>query len=308
MDIDAAIDIDAAMDVDTALLLWTPHEVRPSTMHLMKTLCGIAMETPLSKPTAANLKATQPAQDSRLLCLSPELRNIIYEEVLVEAENIEIPKNGKLIRPSFLKVCQQIAEEASTIFYALNSFTSTHNSLERLPLWFARLPMRLRRSIKAINLCYETDTEVKTVAHELQSHNILEDASTLGSLCANLTHRMMSADKMCLNAVVQISLLGLDLNAFHLPLLPPDSKPALHRSQVDSTVFNRKLAEDLVCIHERAWIRSADENISFHRSSMSAQCARQCREEIRWLRKMAADTKDEKIMARLPEIISIIQG
>ncbi|RMY08442.1 hypothetical protein D0868_04800 [Hortaea werneckii] len=301
------MDIDAAMDVDTALLLWTPHEVGPSIMHLMKTLCGIAMETPLSKPTAANLKAIQPAQDSRLLCLSPELRNIIYEEVLVEAENIEIPKNGKLIRPPILKVCQQIAEEASTIFYALNTSTPTLNNLERLPLWFARFPMKLRRSIKAISLRYETDTEFKTVAHELHSHNIL-DGATVGILCTNVTDRVWSARERCLNAAIQMSLLALDLNAFHLPPLPPDSEPAPHRSPMDFTVFNRKMAEGLVCINERAWIRSADENLRFHRSSMSAQCARQCREEIKWLRKMAADTKDEKIMARLPEIISIIQG
>ncbi|RMY19831.1 hypothetical protein D0867_04446, partial [Hortaea werneckii] len=189
-------------------------------MHLMKTLCGIAMETPLGKSTARNTKAIQPAQGSGLFSLSPELRNNIYEEVLVDAKNIEIPKDGKLIRPPLLKTCRQIAEEASTIFYGLNTFKSTHNRLEGLPLWFARLPMKLRRSINVIDLCYETETEMNNLAHEHKTESALGYGPSEQIFSDYAEERMMSANKKFLNAALQMALMGLDLNAFRLPPQP----------------------------------------------------------------------------------------
>ncbi|KAI6856964.1 hypothetical protein KC338_g8246 [Hortaea werneckii] len=271
-------------------------------MYLMKTLCGIAMETPLGKPKTRSTKAIQPAQGSGLLSLSPEMRNIIYEDVLVDAENIEIPKDGKLIRPPLLKICRQIAEEASTIFYGLNTFTSTHNKLEGLPLWYARLPMKLRRSINAIDLYYETETEMSNLANEHQTVTALGYGPSEGE------KRMISANKKFLNVALQTALLGLDLNAFRLPPQPLTSDSARGPSQTGWEVITRKMQEKRVWLRGKSWIAHANLNISRYSDVSDSKRCQQHREDEEWLRKMAADTKMENVMARTPEIINIIQG
>ncbi|GAB1737075.1 hypothetical protein NU219Hw_g759t1 [Hortaea werneckii] len=224
------------------------------------------------------MTAIQETQDSRLLSLSPELRNIIYEEVLVATNNINIPKDGKLVRPPLLKVCRQVAEEASTIFYGLNRFKSTNNRLEDLPLWFARLPLKLRRSINAIDLCYETDTDVNIVAHELHAERPLGYRRSDQTPIDIAERRFMSANKKFLDTAFQMALLGLDLNAFRLLPQPPISDSGCDPFQTDLATFTRKTIED---IH---------------------------RKDEEWLRELAMYTKDENIMVRSREIVSIIQG
>ncbi|KAI6834303.1 hypothetical protein KC340_g12937 [Hortaea werneckii] len=300
------MDIDTALDIDIALLSWIPREVEASTMHLMETLCGIAMETPLGKPAARNTKAIQPAQGSGLFSLSPELRNNIYEEVLVDAENIEIPKDGKLIRPPLLKICRQIAEEASTIFYGLNTFKSTHYRLEGLPLWFARLPMKLRRSINVIDLWYETEAEMNNLAHEHHTETALGDGPPEQIFSAE--ERIMSANKKFLTAALQMALLGLDLNIFRLPPQPLVSDSARDPSQTDLAVLIRKAQEELVSLRGLSWTGGANLNILRYSGVSDSRRFQQHREDEEWLRKMAADTNMENVMARMPAIISIIQG
>ncbi|KAI6805464.1 hypothetical protein KC332_g9869 [Hortaea werneckii] len=254
-------------------------------MHLMKILCGIAMEGPAGKPTIGNTRAIQPDQDGRLLYLSPELRNIIYEEVLVDPENIEIPKD----------------EEAGTIFYGLNTFTSTHNRLEDLPLWLARLPLKLRRSVKVIELRYEIDAEVRIMTRDFAAEAPLEYDIIKCKTYENAESRGVSARENFQSAVVHMLLLGLDLNAFRLPPLPPPFHEV-------STEDIGKWPETLGCIFEASWINSANMHVRLARSIMAGKCFPQCRGYERWLRKVATDTKDENTMASLPEIINNIQG
>lgn len=272
-------------------------------MHLMKILCRIAMEEPAGKPTTGNTKAVQAGQDSRFPCLSPELRNIIYEEVLVDAEHIEIPKDGKLIRPPLLKVSRQIAEEAGTIFYGLNTFTSTHNKLEDIPLWVARLPMKLRRSVKVMELRYEVDTEVRIMARYLAAEAPLGYDLTTWKTYENAERRSRSAYEKFQSTIILMALLGVDLNVFRFPPLPP-----LFHEHGKSTDCSLQCPERLVRIFERSWIRSANMHISRPRVVMAEKSVLQCRGYEQWLRRVAVDNKAEDVMARLPQIISLIQG
>ncbi|KAI7340828.1 hypothetical protein KC315_g487 [Hortaea werneckii] len=296
------------MDSD---MLWDPADINASTKDLMASLCDVAMEPRNSDFTVVNMTATQETQDSRPLSLSPELRNIIYEEVLVLNNNIEIPWDGRLVRPPLLKVCRQVAEEASTIFYGLNRFTSTNNSLEYLPLWCARMPLKSMRSIKVIDLCYETDTEVDNVVHELHPEMILDVEARERKCHECFGRRRVSANEKFQNTVMHMALLGLDLSAFRLPPMPPLLAPdpyLFQMYQIDSALFARKEAEWRVRILKRAWIRSGNSSIPFHQGRDTSRYFRECKEHEEWLRKMAADTKTENIMARAPEIIILIQG
>ncbi|KAI7285434.1 hypothetical protein KC345_g1719 [Hortaea werneckii] len=279
-------------------MLWGSADINASTKDLMARLCDVAMEPRISDFTVANATAIQETQDSRLLALSPELRNIIYEEVLVDTNNIDIPKDGKLVRPPLLKVCRQVAEEASTLFYGLNRFKSTNNRLGDLPLWLVRLPLKLRRNVNAIYLCYETDIETDIVAHELHARTSSDKAE----------ERFMSANKKFLDTALQMALLGLDLNAFRLPPRPPISDSACDVSQTDSAALIRKTREELVSINESAWIRCAGLRILLYRGKAASRRFQQHRKDEEWLRKVATDTKTENVMARMSEIISIIQG
>ncbi|KXL50065.1 hypothetical protein M433DRAFT_2347 [Acidomyces richmondensis BFW] len=62
----------------------------------------------------------QPA--SPLLRLPPELRNQIYDEVLVQQANESFTIGPKRLAHPFLAVCRQIRSEGSGIFYANNKF------------------------------------------------------------------------------------------------------------------------------------------------------------------------------------------
>ncbi|KAI7232433.1 hypothetical protein KC343_g1981 [Hortaea werneckii] len=279
-------------------MLWESADINASTRDLMARLCDVAMEPHISDFTVANMTAIQETQDSRLLALSPELRNIVYEEVLVDTNSIDIPKDGKLIRPPLLKVCRQVAEEASTIFYGLNRFKSTNNRLGDLPLWLVRLPLKLRRNINAIYLCYETDIEADIVAHELHARTSSDKAE----------ERFMSANKKFLDTALQMALSGLDLNAFRLPPRPPIPDSACDVSQTDSAALIRKTREELVSINESAWIRCAGLTILLYSGKTAWRRFQQHRKDEEWLRKVATGTKDENIMASLSRIISVIQG
>lgn len=287
---------------------WVPADISESTKGLMARLCDVAMEPRISNFTAGNVTAIQGTQVSRLLSLSPELRNIIYEEVLVDTNNIEIPKDGKLGRPPLLNVCRQVAEEASTIFYGLNRFKSTNNKLGDLPLWLARLPLKLRRSINAIDISYETDTEMNILVHELHAERSLGYGRSEQTSSDKAEDRFLSAKKKFLDTALQMALLGLDLKAFRLPPQPPISDSAGDLSQTDLATLLRKTREEFVSVNESAWIRCADFNILIYSGEAASRRFRQHRKDVEWLRKVATDTKDETVMASLPEIISIIQG
>ncbi|KAK3617304.1 hypothetical protein LTR56_025372 [Elasticomyces elasticus] len=69
-------------------------------------------------------KATAPPVVSRLMSLPPELRNSIYEYVLLEPDDIDVDTN--LLPPALIQVSPQIKAEASGIWYAQNQF---HNDI-----------------------------------------------------------------------------------------------------------------------------------------------------------------------------------
>ncbi|KAK5117156.1 hypothetical protein LTR85_008924 [Meristemomyces frigidus] len=58
---------------------------------------------------------------SRLLRLAPELRNCIYRHALLEPDIIEINASQHL-EPGLLRTCQQIRNEAGSIFFGENRF------------------------------------------------------------------------------------------------------------------------------------------------------------------------------------------
>ncbi|KAK3617716.1 hypothetical protein LTR56_025093 [Elasticomyces elasticus] len=59
---------------------------------------------------------------SRLLDLPPELRNAIYEYVLVLEQPIIITKTSKWTQLGLLRVCKQIRHEAASLYYNANKF------------------------------------------------------------------------------------------------------------------------------------------------------------------------------------------
>ncbi|KAK5684304.1 hypothetical protein LTS10_004171 [Elasticomyces elasticus] len=64
-----------------------------------------------------------PRQTSALLLdLPPELRNAIYEYVLVIEQPITITKTSKWTQPGLLRVCKQIRHEAASLYYNTNKF------------------------------------------------------------------------------------------------------------------------------------------------------------------------------------------
>ena len=71
-------------------------------------------------------KQQQPFRESRLLTLPPEIRNMIYEHVLLGTTTIDINRHEELRqRTALLRTCQQIRIEALNMFYARNSFRVT---------------------------------------------------------------------------------------------------------------------------------------------------------------------------------------
>ncbi|KAI6799194.1 hypothetical protein KC361_g3037 [Hortaea werneckii] len=288
--------------------LWGPGDINASTKDLMARLCDVAREPRMSGFAAGSMTAIQGTQDSRLLSLSPELRNTIYEEVLVDTNDIDIPMDGKFSRPPLLKVCRQVAEEASTIFYGLNRFKSTNNRLGGLPLWFARLPLKLRHSINVIDLCYETETEMNNPTHERQTETAPGYGPSEQKLRDYAEERMQSANDKFLNVALQMALLGLDLNAFRLSPWRPISDSAYDTPQTDFAVLIRKARERIVSTRERMWIRAAKSTILIYCDEGDSRRFQQHRGDGKWLRKVGADNKAKDIMASLPEIISIIQG
>jgi hypothetical protein len=83
---------------------------------------------------------TTTAQSSALLRLPPEIRNVIYRDVLVSKDRIETNdtlKAGRVIAPrmQLLQVCHQIRAEAYDIFWGENTFHFTAWDQEFANLW-----------------------------------------------------------------------------------------------------------------------------------------------------------------------------
>ncbi|KAI6886344.1 hypothetical protein KC318_g15016 [Hortaea werneckii] len=95
-------------------------------------------------------------QDSRLLDLPPELRNTIYTYVLATDDVIQIPASGKPIRPPILKVCQQITDDATLLYYSCNKFSiSAGKRLKILRRWILSLEVKERKCLGTVTVMRE---------------------------------------------------------------------------------------------------------------------------------------------------------
>lgn len=99
------------------------------------------------------------------LDLAPELRNAIYELVVVTNQPIVVPKRGKpnddvrLNEPGITATCHQICSECIPIFYSGDSFEAFNPSAARN--WIQHLSeakLRSLRSLRLLNI-YHMDTE-----------------------------------------------------------------------------------------------------------------------------------------------------
>lgn len=118
-------------------------------------------------------------EQSPLSKLPPELRNKIYSEVLVIAEDINVarpasnyvpPRWGS---PVLLQICRQLREEESPIFYGLNSFciNSYEDINQELSSWIVLLGRKTSSYIRRIRF-YENYhiEEVDSCIHEAREH------------------------------------------------------------------------------------------------------------------------------------------
>lgn len=74
-----------------------------------------------SEPTDG-LTGDESPEKSRLFSSPAEIRNQIYENVLVESEPIEISSSNTPAEPGLLAVNQQVRKEARKLYYAQNTF------------------------------------------------------------------------------------------------------------------------------------------------------------------------------------------
>ncbi|KAK6391613.1 hypothetical protein LTR65_004448 [Meristemomyces frigidus] len=83
-----------------------------------------------------------------LLELPPELRNRIFESVLVSQDEELILENQP--SPALLRTCRQIRDEASSLYYA-QPFLLTNAEKLCIP-WLASVPPKMRNRIKTIRM------------------------------------------------------------------------------------------------------------------------------------------------------------
>ena len=94
---------------------------------------------------------------SPLLRLPPELRNKIYQLVIVKHESIHIDKTTfNNHQPSLLRTCCAIRNEAVKIFYAESQFSITVED------WDASLLQRLDELLKTHGVQYSSDCALNT--------------------------------------------------------------------------------------------------------------------------------------------------
>ena len=128
-------------------------------------------------PTTANSDVGTPTNNSEtstLLELPPELRNIIYREVLVTTDALfpqRPPKKHmeKLVsQMQLLHVCRQIRNEAHNLFWKENTFRITiFRTILRSPRWMSlfgkeRLSLITKFTI-AVNLCGPNNVSSRSV-------------------------------------------------------------------------------------------------------------------------------------------------
>ena len=84
-----------------------------------------------------------------LLNLLVELRNHIYSLVLSEPNEIIIPPFGACTKPALLRVCNQIRQEATQLYYAHNDFRAiiTDEEIDGALQWLAEEDPKMKRRL-----------------------------------------------------------------------------------------------------------------------------------------------------------------
>lgn len=96
-----------------------------------------------------------------LLELAPELRNRIYEHVLMKQSHQELVLFKDQLPPALLLTCSQIRREAGSLYYASNTFLVTDSEHLCIP-WLKSILPDMRTHIRKLRLythCRETGLE-----------------------------------------------------------------------------------------------------------------------------------------------------
>ncbi|KAK4500662.1 hypothetical protein PRZ48_008851 [Zasmidium cellare] len=102
-----------------------------------------------------------------LLTLPAEVRNHIYEEVLVESDNINVPATG-MKQPALLRVCGQIRDEVTQMYYGQNIFTLNVQDYDGTAFApFHKIMMRVFAT-ENVNTENTADTTAEKVAPKLE--------------------------------------------------------------------------------------------------------------------------------------------
>ncbi|KAK5119919.1 hypothetical protein LTR85_007245 [Meristemomyces frigidus] len=111
-------------------------------------------------------------QKSKLLSIPPEVRNNIYSVVLSSPSDIVIPESGRLTPPPLLSVCKLIQQEATQLYYAVNTFRAiVRDDVRSAPLiWTESIGRKSCRYVKGLTLEYKSSapaTEDGTTLRQL---------------------------------------------------------------------------------------------------------------------------------------------
>ncbi|GAB1737076.1 hypothetical protein NU219Hw_g760t1 [Hortaea werneckii] len=166
-------------------------------------------------------------QDSRLLDLPPELRNAIYTNVLATDDVIQIPASSKLTRPSLLKVCQQITDDATLLYYSCNKFNiSAGKRLKILRRWILSLEEKERKCLGTVNVTREVSGKTAAMVAGLttsivQRENREEQAGVLDIIQQRESEDVHASHQ----AFTALSVLGLNPERVHFDPPPgPDAR------------------------------------------------------------------------------------
>ena len=90
--------------------------------HASGTIAAHDVEAQVTGPGTSTNRGTVVQMVPPLLRLPAELRNYIYEIVLSPPRTIAVHASAQVVRPSLPKVCRQISDEASEIYFSKNIF------------------------------------------------------------------------------------------------------------------------------------------------------------------------------------------
>lgn len=157
--------IPSCLDHKRTITLAKMAKISPSTNPSVESLTSYQRSRHLRKLQGAMPNATQ---RSRLLDLPPELRNRIYQFVLIHDGCIDVlegtdgtgittrqktkarPRKAVVKEPGLLRSCSIVRNEASQMYYALNIFTCSING--RLSRWVEGLGTRKQAMLKDVRV------------------------------------------------------------------------------------------------------------------------------------------------------------